>query len=90
MLTYIVRRILYSIPVLFFATFFSFLFVCRILWAFRRIKNFNLVLGEKRHDLIDVLRLNNFRRHELIDFFVSQVATLDAHIEKFFDFFILG
>jgi len=27
MLTYIVRRILYSIPVLFFATFFSFLFV---------------------------------------------------------------
>ena len=27
MLTYIVRRILYSIPVLFFSTFFSFLFV---------------------------------------------------------------
>ena len=27
MLTYIVRRILYSIPVLFLATFFSFLFV---------------------------------------------------------------
>src|SRR5215475_7107773 len=27
MLTYIVRRILYSIPVLFFATFFSFIFI---------------------------------------------------------------
>ena len=27
MLTYIARRILYSIPVLFFSTFFSFLFV---------------------------------------------------------------
>ncbi len=67
--------------------FFFFLGVPRLL---RGVDDFDFVFTEEVHNLVDLRRRDELRRQQLVDFLISEVATLKPHIEELFDFFVFG